>query len=337
MTRSRFAPLLAAALLAACSSRTPAVPDVFWQPTQDSRTSRADTWVMRPDGSVVARDEGGGGAAEWQSFPSATTAALHDVWGSGSDDVWAVGDGGVVLHFDGAVWEAMASGVSEGLRTVWGSAPDDVWAAGVDGAMAHWDGSRWQAWTAKPSTTEWLNGLWGSRADEVWVVGGNGVIWRFNGTSWVSASNPEKRSISDVVGFARDDVWAVSGGIFHYDGAKWSYDGSDPMSTLLNGVWGTDAKDLWVVGHFMEIAHYDGASWTIRSASATDAPHLYAIWGSATDNVWAVGHGGKIMRYDGQDWNDWPSPTQSALYGIWGNGADDVWAVGAGGAVLRYH
>jgi hypothetical protein len=33
---------------------------------------------------------------------SGTTSTLYGVWGSGANDVWAVGAGGVVLHWNGS-------------------------------------------------------------------------------------------------------------------------------------------------------------------------------------------------------------------------------------------
>jgi hypothetical protein len=42
------------------------------------------------------------------------------------DDVWAVADGGTILHFDGTQWSAATSTTSQTLRAVWAIAADDV-------------------------------------------------------------------------------------------------------------------------------------------------------------------------------------------------------------------
>lgn len=338
MRDSRHLVLLTVLAAAACSSAQPVAPDLFWQPSSDRGGGRADTWVMRPDANVEPpADSAPAGPPEWRVVTVDTSATLHAVWGTSAEDVWAVGDGGVALHYDGVAWEVMQADVSEGLRAVWGSSPGDVWAAGVDGALTHWDGGKWTAWSAKPSTSEWINGLWGAAEDDVWAVGGAGVIWHFTGSAWSAVANPEKRSISDVIGFAKDDVWGASAGIFRYNGSSWSYDDANPTTTLLSGIWGSGPKDVWIVGHFMEIAHYDGQRWELSSQQNDQGPHLYAIWGSGADDVWTVGQNGKIMRFEGQSWSDWPSPTQQSLIGLWGSGAEDIWAVGSGGTVLRYH
>jgi len=57
-----------------------------------------------------------------------TTANLSAVWGSGPNDVWAVGDNGTIVRWNGAVWSPVASGTTNDLLGIWGSGPDDIWA-----------------------------------------------------------------------------------------------------------------------------------------------------------------------------------------------------------------
>ena len=63
------------------------------------------------------------------------------MWGSAGSDVFAVGDDGTILHYDGSSWSGMSSGTSEGLKGVWGSQGSDVFAVGMDGTILHYDGS----------------------------------------------------------------------------------------------------------------------------------------------------------------------------------------------------
>jgi hypothetical protein len=45
---------------------------------------------------------------------------LLAVWGAASADVWAVGERGAILHWDGQRWSPVASPTQEFLRCVWG-------------------------------------------------------------------------------------------------------------------------------------------------------------------------------------------------------------------------
>jgi hypothetical protein len=44
---------------------------------------------------------------------SGTGAHLMSVWGTSSNDVYAVGSNGTILHYDGTAWSQMASGTDK--------------------------------------------------------------------------------------------------------------------------------------------------------------------------------------------------------------------------------
>jgi photosystem II stability/assembly factor-like uncharacterized protein len=67
-----------------------------------------------------------------------TKEGLNGVWGSSSSDVFVVGDGGTILHYDGSAWSAMNSGTEESFNGVWGSSSSDVFAVGSDGIILHY-------------------------------------------------------------------------------------------------------------------------------------------------------------------------------------------------------
>jgi len=81
--------------------------------------------------------------------PMATprTGTIFGLWGTGPDDVWAVGDGGtagaIVWHYDGASWTepALPADVARTVFKVHGQRADDVWMSCADGSALHWNGS----------------------------------------------------------------------------------------------------------------------------------------------------------------------------------------------------
>jgi hypothetical protein len=60
---------------------------------------------------------------------------LRSVRGGSKTDVWAVGDGGTTLHFDGLRWTKFESGSSNGLNGIWVGAEGGVWAVGEGGSI----------------------------------------------------------------------------------------------------------------------------------------------------------------------------------------------------------
>src|SRR2546430_2702678 len=118
-----------------------------------------------PDSGVlldlaVVADSAASRSRAWSIVNSPTTDGPFGVWGSGPDDVWAVGysNGGsaTIVHWNGSLWSMLPSPTMHLLEGVWGSGSNDVWAVG--GAIVHWDGSAWSTVPSSPS--ELLIGVW---------------------------------------------------------------------------------------------------------------------------------------------------------------------------------
>jgi hypothetical protein len=76
----------------------------------------------------------------WTATPNtgAGTTAIRAMWSSGDNFVIAVGDGGMILRFDGTTWTKMTSNVTTHLRAVWGTSPTNVYAVGDNATILHY-------------------------------------------------------------------------------------------------------------------------------------------------------------------------------------------------------
>src|SRR5258705_12876346 len=110
----------------------------------------------------------------WSSVPSGTTEILFGIWGTSTSDVWAVGNNGTILHYNGTSWSSVSSGTSEFLFGIWGTSTSDVWAVGDNGTILHYNGASWSS--IGSATTDHLAGVWGAGASSVWAVGGYRTI-----------------------------------------------------------------------------------------------------------------------------------------------------------------
>ena len=110
-----------------------------------------------------------------------TTRFLRSVWGIAPNDVYAVGDTGTIIHFDGSRWTTMTSGTSFLLRAVWGSGSTDVFAVGEGGTALRYDGVRW--YPLPNPTTKALRAVWGTSPTDIYAAGEDGVLFRFNGSA----------------------------------------------------------------------------------------------------------------------------------------------------------
>jgi hypothetical protein len=132
--------------------------------------------------------DGGADAGEdpltWTSIDSQSAVGMNAVWGSGPNDIWAVGVLGSIRHYvPGDIrFDKVPSPTTATLRAIWGSGPNDIWAVGDSGTILHYDGTSFELSTAqlplgrKPN----LYGVWGSSANDVWIVG-DGVALHYTG------------------------------------------------------------------------------------------------------------------------------------------------------------
>lgn len=83
-----------------------------------------------------------GNAFVAQPAPTGFNSTLTAISGTSANDVWAVGDDGSIVHFDGTSWTKSMSPTTEKLRAVLAFSANDVYASGDDSVL-HWDGSVW--------------------------------------------------------------------------------------------------------------------------------------------------------------------------------------------------
>lgn len=60
---------------------------------------------------------------EWIRADSGTTQRLWAIHGSSANDIWAVGEFGAAVRWDGATWRAVDTGTSGDLVAVWAISP----------------------------------------------------------------------------------------------------------------------------------------------------------------------------------------------------------------------
>jgi photosystem II stability/assembly factor-like uncharacterized protein len=91
----------------------------------------------------------------------------------------------------------------------------------------------------------------------------------------------------------------------------------------LNGVWGSSARDVFVVGDEGTILHYDGSVWKPMPSSTDQG--LFATWGSSARDVYATGDNGTFLHYDGNVWFPQKSYPYVQLGAVWGASGSDVY------------
>ena len=79
--------------------------------------------MATPGGERAAVAKDGPAGLVWEVVPPVTGEDLRDVFMLAEDDVWAVGNGGTVLHFDGATWSPVPISTTDTLRDIYMVSP----------------------------------------------------------------------------------------------------------------------------------------------------------------------------------------------------------------------
>ena len=74
----------------------------------------------------------------WKTMSSGTTQTLRGLWETADNNIFAVGDQGTIVQYDGTGWAAVPSGVQVNLRAVWGSSATNIYAVGDNGTVLHY-------------------------------------------------------------------------------------------------------------------------------------------------------------------------------------------------------
>lgn len=227
----------------------------------------------------------------------AGTPTLNAVWGSGPEDIWAVGFGGTIVRRTGGVW-ATSPVVAPTLTGLWGSSPGSVWAVGSGGTVLRWNGTAWLPAATGIENTFDLLSVTGISVDEVWAVGTRGGVFRLFEAKPAERQNHllTANTLFDVWAQSRSNVWAVGNrAALRFDGARWTSVPGTPE--LSHGIWGSAANDVWVVGStggLQAIAYFDGTFW--QPAATPSVPPLQSVRGVSATEVVAVGNLGTLLR-----------------------------------------
>jgi hypothetical protein len=208
-------------------------------------------------------------------------------------DVWAVGGGGVIMHFDGTRWSLAPSGTTQELDDIWMASATDGWIVGAGGTVLRWNGTQWAPKAS--GTTANLYGVSGDAANDVWIVG-EGAARRWNGSAVVTPVASSVPQLLDVYVAPGAKVFAVGEGrVWAYSGTGWTAKTPDAPtfdSYVLDHITGTGTK-AFAIGRSYSfgtgeelIYQWDGANaWTSLSHPGdpewtdafADGGHVYGV------------------------------------------------------------
>jgi|SRR5579863_9804512 len=271
-------------------------------------------------------------------------------------------------------WTIVPSPNSEAtLSAVAAISTNNVWAVGYGGLIEHWNGVSWNIVPSSnnvPSDNV-LTGVAAISANNIWAVGyyfvassdiPQTLIEHWNGVKWSVIPNPNVGSfenyLNGVTAVSANNIWAVGEYdssstlgyqtlIEHWNGTRWGVVSSPNIGSgynQLNAVAAVSANNIWAVGEAASatlIEHWNGTRWGVVSSPniGPNSGILNAVAVLSANNVRAVGSQSSssgstqtlIEHWDGTTWSAIKSANVSennSLYGVVAISVNNVWAVG---------
>ncbi len=194
-----------------------ASPDDVWAVGGSGRATTGEATVLRRNASGVWS------AVALPELERPQVFAVFKVWGTSVDNVYFVGQSGLVLHWDGSELREELVGVSDDLIALWGTDPDRIALVGGrgNGVIVTWDGTEWHKidWS-NDFPLPGLNGVWMSPAGTMRVVGLGGTIAAvdFETGDYLTEPVSSNLTIHAIHGTADGQLTAVGGNLASTEG-----------------------------------------------------------------------------------------------------------------------
>lgn len=288
------------------------------------------------------------GSTAFTPTKSATgiTKNIYSIWGTAKDDIWAVGQSGNILHWDGYCWLDYQNYLDPkkpipNFAAIDGTQSNDIWMAGDEKSVFHWDGVA----LTTPSMFSFLPGsIQSVRAfapKDVWMTGYSGdsfVLYRWNGSAWF-----------DVKGSAGSmlitENYSAASANPAYNDKLYAIAGTDSQNMFLAGTSRLDSMSQVKPGLMYNKSNSEKPIFDYRIAGtggmySNDLGADYQrAWTAAANDYWfgVSGDGGAsegpaLVHWDGTNLVKQmkgmnPSDAVSAIWGVKNASNYDIWVV----------
>jgi photosystem II stability/assembly factor-like uncharacterized protein len=256
---------------------------------------------------------------------------------STATEVWAVGDAGAMLRYDGSPWTPQSSGRNAPLRAVSAADASNVWAAGASGTLLRYsaDTRAWSPVTLPGQPPPTMYGVAAVSASEAYAVGSGGALFKWNGTSWGALSSGTGSDLYAVCAPApgRAIVVGSSGLVLRVQGSTVTASSGGTASPL-RALWCPSASEQWAAGDSGIVVRDTGTGFAPFASQPGTTATIGGIWGTSATSFWLAA-GPDLYQYTGGGYTR-HTPGVTGLRSVWGGRADDVYAVGDKGTILRW-
>lgn len=192
---------------------------------------------------------------------------------------------------------------------------NNVWIVGEYGVIYHWDGTDWML-VQDTLTTKNIHAVSFADENTGMAVGEDGLILLHDGTEWsFSPDTLTELDLNSVHMLDPANAWIAGSdtALFQWDGTDWLY-WNDSIDGGLNKICFADANNGWAVGPGGLIQYFDGTEWTDQSGITSE--ELHDVVFLTPTSGYACGNSGTILNYNATEWVEMESNTDDDLFVI---------------------
>ena len=289
----------------------------------------------------------------WTVMATPDQGGNRALWGASPTNIYAANNTGV-LHYDGTAWSQVQAVHWRGMYDVYGTSASNVWAVGENGMILRFDGTTWSAWRFDgTSVTPYDLNTWALPGQKInlravfpipgttmiGIVGDGGTALVYDGssfTTWSIYNTGNNSTITHVWGTSYFDLYITTadGLLQHFNGSSLSTVSGVSAPGGMNSVWGTASNNVYAVGGGGMVWRYNGSNWS-RIRLPTRAT-LYAVYGTSASNVFVAGSDGALYRFNGTTWTpEKHGVSDTQVHGFWAASNGDTFLAGAGGLIAK--
>jgi hypothetical protein len=165
--------------------------------------------------------------------PDGFLNSVNKLWGTSSENLYAVGNNGTIAHYDGENWQKIETGTDLPVQDIDGSNSEEgdlnIFICGSDNLSPAYDKQFFKIENAKarniPIQVEGTfrpYGLWVASPYRVWLAGDSYAQYR-SGDNWQKFDDGISAFVEDIEGNTVNDIYACGhfGLITHFNGLRW--------------------------------------------------------------------------------------------------------------------
>jgi len=207
--------------------------------------------------------------SQGQSF----LAPMKSIFAFNANDIWIGLD--QIIKWDGNKYQSIEipnTIIHSWINKMWGTSSNDLYVVGNNGNIAHYDGKSWQK--IESGTTSIINDVWGIKdkvdnsilycpVSSFFEPGDKKILKITNSKADSFLWNKDVRLYSAWT--AKENFLFVCGeGAFENEFGTWNQIALPEVG--MNSVRGNNINDIFVVGDYGFISHYNGINWKVMSS-----------------------------------------------------------------------